>query len=226
MFEPRSYLQKLADPWVYPQYLDRAAATSNPVERLKLVTAWCVAARKPACRHVCQLIRIERSTCVCSVCTAVYAHALLLYAAAARFGAAPTATQFQRWLASLNNSHPYRQLHSTLARQLLPGFGGSICDCRNNSDVAPAFRQPPSFVCVYSRVSQGLQACTSPHPLPLDMCLQCPPGRFVAGLHLIFAGWRKPFNPLLGETWQVSRCRAWACFVARLRHVPGLPLTL
>eukprot|EP00878_Enallax_costatus_P010302 GHUV01010752.1.p1 GENE.GHUV01010752.1~~GHUV01010752.1.p1 ORF type:complete len:123 (+),score=29.15 GHUV01010752.1:232-600(+) len=36
MFESRSYLQKLADPWVHPVHLERAAACSNPVERMKL----------------------------------------------------------------------------------------------------------------------------------------------------------------------------------------------
>ena len=25
IFEPRSYLEKLADPWIYPEFLDRAA---------------------------------------------------------------------------------------------------------------------------------------------------------------------------------------------------------
>lgn len=43
MFEPRSYLQKLADPWVYPRFLSEAAEAEDPVERLKLVTAWFVA---------------------------------------------------------------------------------------------------------------------------------------------------------------------------------------
>ena len=27
-------------------------------------------------------------------------------------------------------------------------------------------------------------------------------GRFVAGLQHVFQSWRKPFNPILGETWQ------------------------
>ena len=43
MFEPRSYLQKLADVWVYPRMLSQAADTSDPVERMKLVITWCAA---------------------------------------------------------------------------------------------------------------------------------------------------------------------------------------
>ena len=40
MFEPRSYLEKLADVWVYPRMLSQAADTSDPVERMKLVITW------------------------------------------------------------------------------------------------------------------------------------------------------------------------------------------
>ncbi|KAI8464605.1 MAG: hypothetical protein J3K34DRAFT_371908, partial [Monoraphidium minutum] len=43
MFEPRSYLQKLADPWVYPDYINAAAAASDPLDRMKLLTTWVVA---------------------------------------------------------------------------------------------------------------------------------------------------------------------------------------
>ena len=44
MFEPRSYLEKLADVWVYPRYLSAAAeATGNPLERMKLVVTWFIA---------------------------------------------------------------------------------------------------------------------------------------------------------------------------------------
>lgn len=43
MFEARSYLQKLTDPWVYPEMLDRAAAASDPVERMQWVVTWFVA---------------------------------------------------------------------------------------------------------------------------------------------------------------------------------------
>lgn len=67
MFEPRSYLEKLAgeqtsyqcqntrwsckmscvhlsysDPWVYPRFLSGAAAATDPVERMKLVMTWFV----------------------------------------------------------------------------------------------------------------------------------------------------------------------------------------
>lgn len=42
MFEPRSYLEKLADVWVYPRFLDQAAHAEDPVERMTLVVTWCV----------------------------------------------------------------------------------------------------------------------------------------------------------------------------------------
>lgn len=45
IFEPRSYLEKLADVWVYPRYLAEASQSSDPVERMKLVTAWFVAGK-------------------------------------------------------------------------------------------------------------------------------------------------------------------------------------
>jgi hypothetical protein len=44
MFEPRSYLQKLADVWVYPGFLAAAADPACPPERrLQLVATWFVA---------------------------------------------------------------------------------------------------------------------------------------------------------------------------------------
>lgn len=42
LFEPRSYLEKLADVWVTTRFLHRAAAAHDPVERLKLVAAFFV----------------------------------------------------------------------------------------------------------------------------------------------------------------------------------------
>ncbi|WIA33504.1 hypothetical protein OEZ86_006630 [Tetradesmus obliquus] len=43
MFEPRSYLQKLADIWAYPDYINAAAAAQDPLERMKLLVTWMVA---------------------------------------------------------------------------------------------------------------------------------------------------------------------------------------
>lgn len=43
MFEPRSYLQKLADPWVHTRFLGAAAAATNPVERLQAVVTFFIA---------------------------------------------------------------------------------------------------------------------------------------------------------------------------------------
>jgi len=40
MFEPRSYLQKLADVWVYSSMLSTAAAQEDPMQRMKWVLTW------------------------------------------------------------------------------------------------------------------------------------------------------------------------------------------
>ena len=40
MFEPRSYLQKLTDVWVYPRFLAEAAEATDPLVRLQLVMTW------------------------------------------------------------------------------------------------------------------------------------------------------------------------------------------
>lgn len=43
MFEPRSYLQKLADVWVYPRIIAQAADAVDPVQRMKFAITWFVA---------------------------------------------------------------------------------------------------------------------------------------------------------------------------------------
>jgi hypothetical protein len=43
IFEARSNLQKLTDPWVYTPLLIQAARVPEPLERLKLTVAWFVA---------------------------------------------------------------------------------------------------------------------------------------------------------------------------------------
>ncbi|GAX74184.1 hypothetical protein CEUSTIGMA_g1633.t1 [Chlamydomonas eustigma] len=43
MFEPRSYLEKLADVWVYPRFLSLAAESTDPLDRMKLVITWFTA---------------------------------------------------------------------------------------------------------------------------------------------------------------------------------------
>ena len=42
MFEPRSYLQKLADVWVYPRIIAQAADAVDSVQRMKFAITWCV----------------------------------------------------------------------------------------------------------------------------------------------------------------------------------------
>ena len=44
MFSPRSYLEKLADEWLHPTFLRRAALAADPVERMKLLVCWWVVA--------------------------------------------------------------------------------------------------------------------------------------------------------------------------------------
>jgi hypothetical protein len=36
-------LQKLADIWAYPDFINAAAAAQDPLERMKLLVAWMVA---------------------------------------------------------------------------------------------------------------------------------------------------------------------------------------
>ncbi|KAK9824358.1 hypothetical protein WJX72_009678 [[Myrmecia] bisecta] len=48
MFESRSYLEKLTDVWVFPCFLDRAAAASSPLYRLQLVATWFIAGQQNA----------------------------------------------------------------------------------------------------------------------------------------------------------------------------------
>mmetsp|Transcript_26558 Transcript_26558/g.78885 ORF Transcript_26558/g.78885 Transcript_26558/m.78885 type:complete len:479 (-) Transcript_26558:1654-3090(-) len=43
MFEPRSYLEKLADVWVYPRFLAAAAEQTSPLDRMKLTITWFIA---------------------------------------------------------------------------------------------------------------------------------------------------------------------------------------
>ncbi|KAK9833077.1 hypothetical protein WJX74_006386 [Apatococcus lobatus] len=43
MFEPRSYLEKLTDVWVYPALLTKAASCTDPVERMRWTVTWFVA---------------------------------------------------------------------------------------------------------------------------------------------------------------------------------------
>jgi hypothetical protein len=42
LFEDRSYLEKLADVWVYPKFLSKAAQAQEPLERMKFTITWFV----------------------------------------------------------------------------------------------------------------------------------------------------------------------------------------
>lgn len=44
--------------------------------------------------------------------------------------------------------------------------------------------------------------------------------RFVAGLQHVFQSWRKPFNPILGETWQAQLSDGTVMYMEQLSHHP------
>lgn len=120
IFEPRSYLEKLADVWVYPRYLQQAAASSDPVERMKLVITWFIAG-------------------------------------------------------------VFQQTHFRV-----PGVG------------APGKPTPVAWgghhlITLLSRT---------------------------AGLHHSFEKWKKPFNPILGETWQAALSDGSTIFMEQISHHP------
>jgi len=43
LFEPRSYLEKMTDIWVHPEFLRRAAESTDPVDRMQHVLTWYIA---------------------------------------------------------------------------------------------------------------------------------------------------------------------------------------
>ena len=48
----------------------------------------------------------------------------------------------------------------------------------------------------------------------------CCPHRFVAGLQHVYQSWRKPFNPILGETWQAQLSDGTVVFMEQMSHHP------
>ena len=46
--------------------------------------------------------------------------------------------------------------------------------------------------------------------------------RFVAGLQHVFQSWRKPFNPLLGETYQASQPDGSTVQMEQISHHPPI----
>lgn len=47
-------------------------------------------------------------------------------------------------------------------------------------------------------------------------------GRFVAGLQHVFQSWRKPFNPILGETFQAVLSDGSEIFLEQISHHPPI----
>ena len=46
--------------------------------------------------------------------------------------------------------------------------------------------------------------------------------RFVAGLQHCFQSWRKPFNPILGETWQATLSNGTTLYLEQISHHPPI----
>ena len=51
-------------------------------------------------------------------------------------------------------------------------------------------------------------------PLLLCTCV------IIAGLHHAFENWRKPFNPILGETWQATLSDGTSMHMEQISHHP------
>eukprot|EP01103_Thecamoeba_quadrilineata_P012075 TRINITY_DN3028_c0_g1_i3.p1 TRINITY_DN3028_c0_g1~~TRINITY_DN3028_c0_g1_i3.p1 ORF type:complete len:132 (-),score=18.65 TRINITY_DN3028_c0_g1_i3:856-1215(-) len=52
IFEPRSYLERLVDAWIYaPVFLTKAANTTDPIERLKLVATFAISGFSNTCHQ-------------------------------------------------------------------------------------------------------------------------------------------------------------------------------
>lgn len=45
---------------------------------------------------------------------------------------------------------------------------------------------------------------------------------FTAGLQHVFESWKKPFNPILGETWQAVQEDGSAIFMEQISHHPAI----
>jgi hypothetical protein len=72
MFEPRSYLQKLADIWAYPDYINAAAAQQYPLERMKLLVTWMVAGEHTRAPYSLHLPAAAAGTPACTGKEAVH----------------------------------------------------------------------------------------------------------------------------------------------------------
>ena len=61
----------------------------------------------------------------------------------------------------------------------------------------------------------SLFSSSLPHRPTQNFCL-----RYVAGLQHVFQSWRKPFNPILGETWAGSLSDGTAVYLEQVAHHP------
>ena len=62
-------------------------------------------------------------------------------------------------------------------------------------------------------MGRGRQCCISPHHPPVP----CP-----AGFHRAFERWAKPFNPILGETWQAGLADGSRICLEQISHHPPI----
>ncbi|BDA40499.1 Oxysterol-binding protein-related protein 8 at N-terminal half [Coccomyxa sp. Obi] len=78
-----------------------------------------------------------------------------------------------------------------------------------------SYLQKLSDVWVHSRILLKAAACDDPMTRLKWMITW-----FVAGLQHVFQSWRKPFNPILGETWQATLDDGTTVFFEQISHHP------
>ena len=162
LFEPRSYLQKLADPWV------RCAALRRAVLRCCVCVYWSWAGGAVCC-------------CCCCCC----ATPVIAAASACR----PPPPPPPPGLPPLPQGSSRDRGSGAAA-----AVGGGFLHCRCGRAAAGGGRR-------------AKRSCRQPSACPpTTLPLACrPPARPTpAGFHRAFVHWAKPFNPILGETWQAA----------------------
>ena len=224
MFEPRSFLQKMTDPWVGARLVGWKGGTAHltPMQR----NAWPTGRAMHVPAH---FLPSMPSASAVSSCT--------------HFWVVLTERCFH---ANLTHSlhAPHRSdagvpplPHAGGAEQrppAAPAVGGDLLHGRCVRACAP----PPRFRCFPRRRlaaprDRPLRATRCPchgslagrgHLPPIVVlllrhrhCRCCP-----AGFHLVFARWAKPFNPVLGETWQAALPDGSAIALEQISHHPPI----
>ncbi|KAG7670021.1 putative Oxysterol-binding protein 9 [Nannochloris sp. 'desiccata'] len=71
---------------------------------------------------------------------------------------------------------------------------------------------------IYSRFLEAAAECSNNPSLRMQYTITY----IIAGFHRIFAKWAKPYNPVLGETWQASLPDETAIFLEQISHHPPI----